>query len=104
MGDSLLRFATAERQHVNRGKLEVQRHAHLGHRERVAAQHLVEDLAALEDVGKRMADHLTHLELALRGSLGGLRASHVMPLSLAAARSNSNWRYFSPGSRAPADT
>src|SRR5215469_6726714 len=24
-----------------------------------------------------MADHLTHLELALRGSLGGLRSSHV---------------------------
>ena len=69
MGDCLVGLAAAQRQHVDGRQLQVRRHAHLGHGERVPAQHLVDDLATEEDVGKGVADQLAHFQLALRKRL-----------------------------------
>ena len=86
MIDRFFGLAAAERHHIGRGELEVGRHAHFGHGERVPVQHLVHDLAAGEDLGERMPDHLSHLQLTLRGRLArGFPAFVVMAHSAVVA-------------------
>jgi hypothetical protein len=63
--DHVLDALAAKRQHVDRGQLEVRRHPHLRHRERIAVEHLIDDLAAGKDLGERVPDQLAHLQLAL---------------------------------------
>src|SRR6202035_90055 len=53
-----LLVAAAERHHVDRGELEVRRHAHLRHRDQVALDHRVMHLAARENLGDRVTDDL----------------------------------------------
>ena len=65
MLDHVARLAAAKRHHVDGRELEVGRHAHLRHGERMALDHLVHHLAARKDLGKRMADQFAHLQLAL---------------------------------------
>ncbi len=42
----LFRAFAAERHHIDRGELEIGAHAYLGHRERVALDHLIHHFAA----------------------------------------------------------
>ena len=69
MGHRLVRSFAAEREHIDRRELQVRRHAHLGHGERIPAQHVIDDLAAGENLGERMPDQLAHFQLALGGPL-----------------------------------
>src|SRR5262249_50786152 len=75
MSGRLLGLTTAEWEHIDGSELEVWRHAHLRHRKRVPAQHIVHDFAALKNLGKRMPDHLAHLELTLGRGLALLAHS-----------------------------
>ena len=52
----ILRSFAAERHHIHRGELQIRRHPHLGYGEGIFIQHVVDDLAAGEDLGQRMPD------------------------------------------------
>ena len=49
--------------------LEVGRHAHFRHGDHVPVEGRIVDLAALQDVGQRVADQLADAKLALGGRL-----------------------------------
>ena len=68
--DDRLRVASAERHHVDGGEPQVRRHAHLRHRDHVALDHRIMDVAARQHVGKRMADQLADAKRALGGAGG----------------------------------
>src|SRR5262245_1214945 len=65
--DCILGAFAAQGQHEDGGELQIRRHAHFWHGERILVEHLVDDLAAGEDLGERVPDGLADFQLALRG-------------------------------------
>src|SRR5579871_2678106 len=76
--DHRLLVAPAERHHVDGGELEVRRHAHLGHRDDMALDDGIMHLAARQDVGDGVTDHLAGAQCALARSRCGLPAAVAM--------------------------
>src|SRR4029078_4070262 len=74
----LLGLTPAKRENIDGSEVEGWRTAQLRHRERVPAQYVVHDFAAMKNLGERMPDHFAHLELAL----GGGFAFSALPQSL----------------------
>src|SRR5262245_5470191 len=54
MLDRILGAFAAKGQNVDGGELQVRRHAHFRNGQRIAVEHVVDDLAAGEDFGERM--------------------------------------------------
>src|SRR4029079_734413 len=73
----LLGLTPAKRENIDGSELEVWRHAHLRHRERVPAQYVVHDFAAMKNLGERMPNHFAHIEMTLAGGLPF--AAHSQP-------------------------
>ncbi len=76
MLDHVVSAFAAEREHEHGCELQVRRHPHLGHRERIAIEHVVDDLAAGKDLGQGVADQLAHFQLALARRLTPVAIGH----------------------------
>src|ERR1051325_11720579 len=74
--DHRLIVAAAERHDVDGGELEVRRHAHLRHRDHVTLDDRIMHLAARQNVGDGVTDHLAGAQCALARS--GLPAGVAM--------------------------
>ena len=75
-GEDGVGVLAAERHDEDGGELEVGRHAHFRHGDDRALQRRVVDLAALEDVGQRVADQFADAKLALGGGMRGVALGH----------------------------
>jgi len=66
-----LDVVSAERHHIDGGKLEIRRHPHFGHGDDVALEVGVMHAAMGEDVGNRMPHQLADAQLPLRAAGSG---------------------------------
>ena len=81
-GDQRIGALAAERNDEGGGELEVRRHAHFRHGDHHALEGRIVDLAALENLGKRVADQFADAQLAL-----GRRAGRCGHFAMKAAAS-----------------
>ena len=68
--DNLLLVLAAERHHVDRREPQVRAHAHFRHRDHVAFDDGIVDVAARQHLGERMANQFADAQRALRGAGG----------------------------------